>query len=462
MKSKRNSLMAKFLNTIILSFLVIGFLGTPNAVADGSLPPDVLDLEQALIIALEENPTVRAAAERIESAEFRQQSARAEMRPSIATSYSYTGLADDPFIRIGGMPPTQIAASDQFHWDLTIVQPIFSGFALSTQYEMAKLGVEIKEVEEQESRQYVIKGVTSAYYGLLLTEKLLSVAEEAVQLLESHQRDSQLFYDRGVIRLNELLRVRVALAAAVQRRETVAAAEKMAVSDLNRWLAFEIGRETRVQDVTTIPGEHFELEAMIRLGLENRPLLRSLHLTLKNLQKVVPLEKSALFPKIALVGGYERVGHDILASENDFANDHNAFISISAKWTLFDGFKTRSKMARAQADTRAFRHDLRSAEDGVRLEIKSAFLDLQVAERNIETADASLGQAEESLRVTKLGFMQRAATSTEVLDTRTDLTRAQTNYFVALYGYLDALAELERAVGVPLVPGGSPPTSADG
>jgi len=454
--------MAKLLKIIIFPFLIISFFETPTMVAGADLPSDVLNLEKALVIALEKHPAVRASAENLKGAEFRHQTARAETRPRISTSYSYTGLADDPFIRIGGMPQTQIAASDQFYWNLTIVQPLFTGFALSTQKEMARLGVEIKEIEEQQTRQHVIKGVTSAYYGVLLTGKLLSVAEEAVHLLESHQRDSQLFYDRGLIRLNELLRVQVAVANAVQRREAAAAAEKMALSDLNRWLAFDIDRDTRINDVSTIPGRHFELETMVRLGLENRHLLRSLRLTLKKLQKVVALEKSALYPKVALAGGYERIGHDLLASENEFANDHNAYVSISAKWTLFDGFKTRSKIARAQADTRAFQQDLRSAEDGVHLEIKGAFLDLQVAERNIETAGASLGQAEESLRVTKLGFMQRAATSTEVLDTRTDLTRAQTNYFVALYGYLDALAELERAVGVPLVPGGSPPTSADG
>ncbi|MCD4778353.1 MAG: hypothetical protein K8R12_05220 [Desulfobacterales bacterium] len=38
-------------------------------------------------------------------------------------------------------------------------------------------------------------------------------------------------------------------------------------------------------------------------------------------------------------------------------------------------------------------------------------------------------------------------TSTEVLDARTFLTRAETNYYSALYGYMISLAELERAVG---------------
>lgn len=52
-----------------------------------------------------------------------------------------------------------------------------------------------------------------------------------------------------------------------------------------------------------------------------------------------------------------------------------------------------------------------------------------------------------SKRHTQLGYRQEAATSTEVLDAQTDLTQAETNYFQSLYGYLDALATLEYAIG---------------
>lgn len=413
---------------------------------------DTLGLAEALEIALDQNAMVRAAAKNLESAEFSRSSARAEMYPRFSTSYSYTGLADDPYIRIAEMPPTQMAASDQFRWDFTVVQPLFTGFALSTQHEMAQLGVGISEIESEQTRLDVIKGTTSAYYGVLFTARMLGVADEAVTLLESHERDTRKYFDHGVIRLNELLRVQVALSDARQRREAAAAAGRMALSDLNRWLAFDINRETRIEDVDTVPDLHLDLEEMICIGLENRPLLRALHLSRERLRKIVVLERSEYFPEVTIVGGYERYGHDALASNNDFSNDHNAFVSVSARWTLFDSFKTRSKVARAGADVRAFEERFRSIEDGVRLEIKNAFLCLQVARMNIGTAEASLGQARENLRITRLGFHQQAATSTELLDARTDLTLAQTNYYQSLYGYLDALAALERAVGGRLNP----------
>ncbi|WP_173179231.1 TolC family protein [Desulfosarcina ovata] len=149
------------------------------------------------------------------------------------------------------------------------------------------------------------------------------------------------------------------------------------------------------------------------------------------------------------------------ANNNDFSNDHNASLSLQATWTLFDANKTRSRVSKAKSDKKAYDQRIRHVTDLVRFDIKNAYLDLGVAEHNIATAKVAWSQAEENLRITQLGYRRQAATSTEVLDARTDLTQAKTNYYQALYGYLDALAALERAVGQQLKnePGVDPASS---
>ena len=409
----------------------------------------VLSLAEALEIAVANYAKVKEATEKLNSATFESQSAKADLYPKISANYSYTGLAEEPTIQINGMPPTaQIASTNQFHWDVTLVQPLFTGYALSTRYDITKLGIEIKEKEKQQVILDVTQGVKSAYYKVLLTQKLLFVAEDTIESLQSHERNEQRFYDMGVTRLNDLLRAKVALSNAVQNRERAQAAAKMAVSDLNRWLSFDINQDTQIHDIDTVPSEDYQLEELIRQGMENRPLLQAFHLSLETLEKAIKLEKSSYYPEVALIGGYEQNGDEPLASSNDFSNEYNAFVSVEAKWTFFDSSKTRSKVNKTKADKRAFLETIRSTEDGIKLEIKNAYLNLKVAEKNIENSKITIAQAEENLRVTRLGYRQQAATSTEVLDARTDLTQAQTNYFQALYGYLDALANLERAIGL--------------
>ena len=74
-------------------------------------------------------------------------------------------------------------------------------------------------------------------------------------------------------------------------------------------------------------------------------------------------------------------------------------------------------------------------------------VNLPVSRKNIRTAEESLGQAKENYRITNLQYQQQITTSTEVLDARTFLSQAETNYYGALYGYMISEAELERAVG---------------
>ncbi len=90
---------------------------------------------------------------------------------------------------------------------------------------------------------------------------------------------------------------------------------------------------------------------------------------------------------------------------------------------------------------------IKGIEDGIKLEVKEAFLNLGVAKKNIATAKLSLAQARENWRISNLQYRQQVATSSEVLDARTFLTEADTNYYNALYGYMIFLSRLKLSVG---------------
>ena len=109
--------------------------------------------------------------------------------------------------------------------------------------------------------------------------------------------------------------------------------------------------------------------------------------------------------------------------------------------------KKRAEVKKSYFDKLALIEKVKGFEDRIKLEVKNALLNLKVAQKNIQTAKESLEQAKENYRITNLQYQQQMTTSTEVLDARTFLTQAETNYYRALYGYLISLAELERAVG---------------
>ena len=406
----------------------------------------LLTLDKAIEMAVANNTIIRQAIENQKAAIEEQKSARADFLPKASTAYSYTRLKDSPYMKTDGTQ-IDIADNDQYHWDLTLSQPLFTGFALSTRYEMAKLGVDVKDAEKEQAVLDVVKQVKSAYFNILLTKKFLLVADEAVNQLESHVRDAEKFYEQGMIPYNDLLRSKVALADALQNRVRAEGSVEMAVSAFNTLLRIDLNKKTDVEDIIDITPYSFELTNCIKEAIEKRPELKALRLALKNADHVVTLAQSAYYPEVALVGSYEQNGDNPSATENDYGNTHNASVTLQARWTFFEWGKTRAEVNKYRRNKSSLTEKLKGIEDSIKLEVKSAFLDLNVAEKNIQTAKESLAQAKENWRITNLQYQQQMTTSTEVLDARTFFTRAETNYYGALYGYMIALAELERAVG---------------
>ena len=70
-----------------------------------------------------------------------------------------------------------------------------------------------------------------------------------------------------------------------------------------------------------------------------------------------------------------------------------------------------------------------------------------VAEKNIDTAEISIEQAEENLRMNEERYKYQVVTQTDVVNAVTLLAQARTNYYGALSDFNVAKAQLERAMG---------------
>jgi len=83
--------------------------------------------------------------------------------------------------------------------------------------------------------------------------------------------------------------------------------------------------------------------------------------------------------------------------------------------------------------------------------VKTAYLIVTAAEKNILTVQKAVEQALENFRMNQERYKEQVATSTEVLDAQTLLTKTQTNYFNTLSVFNISEAGLDRAMGLEVV-----------
>ena len=90
---------------------------------------------------------------------------------------------------------------------------------------------------------------------------------------------------------------------------------------------------------------------------------------------------------------------------------------------------------------------LEATQRTVASEVRSAFFDLEQADKVLEPATKSVQTADESLEITKSNLAAGLGTQLDILQAATDVTRTRTTRLSAIYLHDVALARLARACG---------------
>src|SRR5437667_85225 len=122
----------------------------------------------------------------------------------------------------------------------------------------------------------------------------------------------------------------------------------------------------------------------------------------------------------------------------------NMIDQLQRKASPVSASKIRAAMAQAEsiADTLAF-------------QVTEAYRQLVTARLGIDRSRPAVTQAEENYRLVRARARQGDATSAEITDAESTLTRAQQSSLNSIHDYLIALVRLEYAMGVTPSPGNS-------
>ncbi len=159
------------------------------------------------------------------------------------------------------------------------------------------------------------------------------------------------------------------------------------------------------------------------------------------------IARSGYLPEVAVVGRYGLYDDTIFGS-----NGHSGTIMAVAKINLFGGIADSKARKAAESDTVSFEADIRRFEEGIRLEVRQAWQDLQTARDRHATAQNVLAAANEALRVREHRFKQGLDKMVDVLDAETALREAETRELVARYDVLLSTTRLQFVSGATLIP----------
>jgi outer membrane protein len=399
-----------------------------------------LTLEEGLKIVADTGRDVKIARSDEDVARSSVSLARAPWLPSVDLYGNETWLRYQPEAKFGII----IAPTSQdrfFTYGVRATQILYDFGKASSSIDAATYGLKAREIETLRARNRSALEFIIAYYDLLEAEKLLQVAGEDVQRYEAHKKDADVRYNAGVVTRNEVLEADVTLADSRQRYLTADNLRSLRASRLNSLLLRPLNDGIQLEEVKKTPSAGITLDQAWAAAEMESPEIQIIDAGIRAKGESIKAVEAEYMPSFFLSGGFEYQENQFMVHQDNWSLIAGLNINLSS------GGATSSRVGMGRGELLSLRITRDKILDAVRLDVKSAYLDLKSSELKIDVMKTSVASAEENLRLQRLRYQEGVGTAIEVLDAVTLLSTAETNSWRALYGFERAEAGLLYSMG---------------
>ena len=470
------------------------FLFLAPLLAWGSGEPNTLDLEQALALALKNNIGIQNAREDLSKAQAQRKEAFSSALPVVSafgqSSHNFSlasqplsfpvpfGVIDGagnpvPLLDDGGNPvpyrdangmvipgrnlqmtgvqlvPVDLAFGNDnsLVYGLNLTQPLFEGRVIAA-IRGANVYDDLAQAAVDVTRLSVIEQTKKAFYQVLLAEKMTSVMENSLKVMERNLSNVQALYAQGKIAEFDVIRADVQVANQTTVVSNARKMKELAYAAFKRNCGLDMDGELRLSGELEV-----EIDSALNLAeleeqmLAAQPLLEQLDASERLMKENILMAKAEFMPSVALTGSYMQ---SLPYNDGEFENAEfreSSSLSLGINVPLFNGFGSVARVQKAKADHRKSEHQYLDMRDNLRLELKSIYLSIQESARKIDAGRKGVTQARKGVDMAQRLFQQGMASQLQVLDAQSASDQAELGLYQAYYEYNSARASLTRALG---------------
>jgi outer membrane protein len=433
--------------------------------ADGgvSVRRQPLTLPEAIGLAFQFQPRLRAALESIEQAAGRQDVVRAAFLPVASTGYHVGGF--DLTVGGEGIPLGQGAqALAQRFTFVPFTGSLPIGLDINTGYEFAEfkvqwlicdfgrrlgrreqaaLATDVAQLQSDRARQTVANEVALAYYQILRARSLKQTAQASVRRAEDDLDVARKLVKGGAEVREVALRAEVMLAQSQRAMDLAEEAEGLAVAGFT----LAVGLNTNAPPVLAdegpdVPPFACSLTDCLQTAIAQRHEFAVAQRAISSAQAGVRVAKAEFAPRLVAEGALFDFQQANPRGHADLAQG-----LIKLEWTMFEGGKRVAEKRIADSKVREAMAQADEIADVITFQVNRAFLQVIASRKAIDRSKPAVASARENHRLVRARLKAGDATASEVVDAESTLTRAEQDYLNSLYDYRTALIRLDYAVG---------------
>lgn len=424
------------------------FISAQLLLGNVTFAQDTLKLNQAIVIAMQNNYDITLAAKDSRIAELNNTPGTAGMLPQLDLTGARSMSINNTYQKYydGHEKQSPNAKNNNISGGVALAWTLFDGFNMFIQKnKLAELenmsGIQLQSVVEN-----TVADVIQAYYSIITQEKMVDVYKEAMTITSERKRiakagvtfgsNSELSFLQASVDYNADSSAYIQQVKMLQNNKV----------ELNRLLCRDLFEPYEVtNDIPVEPGLLFE-----KLWLQVKEQNPEIRMARTNLSIALLDRKSAnstMYPLLNFSSGYNYNKSESEVGIMSMNRNSGINVGLSASYTIFDGFIQNQNRSKAQIRLESAKLETEQAELNTKAHLQRIYNDYQTnlqlssfEKDNVELAKRNLAIAREKYRI-------GSANDIELRETQQKLMDAENRYLTAQYRSKSSETELLRMSG---------------
>ena len=408
-----------------------------------------LTLDKALEIALDENPTIKVAAEEIALKKVASKEAWQSLLPEASLNGSLDHTIKAAEMKLNDMSfKMGQDGTNTANAGLSINLPLFAP-AVYRAMSMTKTDIELAVEKSRASELDLINQVTKAYSQLMLAQDSYEVLQGSYKLAEDNFNVVNAKYQQGAV--SEFDKISAEVQMRSIKPNVISAANAVTLAKLQLKVLMGITADVDIKtddNLTNYESMLFANQLKEEdMSLENNTTMKQFELNMKLLEKNVKSLKTNFMPTLSMSFSYQYqslYNPNINFFDYTWSNSSSLMFNLSIPLYRASNF-TKVKSARIQM--RQLDWNRIDTERKLNMQVVSYRNNMTASSEQVVSNKENVMQAEKAVQIAGKRYEVGKGTVLELNSSQVSLTQAQLTYNQSIYDYLVSKADLDQVLG---------------
>lgn len=408
--------------------------------------PLVLTLEQALEIALSENPTVKVAEQEIEKTEYARKGAYAALFPQIDFSASYDRTIKKQVMYFDNQS-VPVGTDNNYSLGFSAAMPLVNA-QLWKSLDISALDVELAVEQARSSKIDMVNQVKKSFFAVLLAKDSYEVFLESYHNAMENYLDIERKYNQGLIAEYDLIRADVTVKNTEPDVFQAENALALAKWQLKALMAVDLDLNIECQgELTDYETDMYTDYVSSDTNLVENSSLVQMDIQTEQLQETLKMQKYEYIPTLSLTTNYQWTSMNDNFKFKDYVWNPYSVVGVTLAVPIFSGGSKYNNIRQTRITINQIKLQREDTERNLELAVKQYRDNMATNIKQLEAARKAVDQSERGYLIAQKRYDTGAGTLLEVNDAKLAMTQAKLNFNQAIYDYMVAKADLDKTLG---------------